>query len=639
MVYGLWAMISKLFRRSGDGQRDAAQGVVEFALVLPVFLLLIYGVIEFGRLLFFYSAITSSSREAARYGAAVGQNGGGIPYYRDCTGIIAAAKRVGSIAGIQDGDVTIQYDGGPFTSPYASCSSTATVDLGDRIVVKVQTNFQPILPLVNLPPIPINSTTARTIIRSVQIVGTPPDTPTPLPPTATPTPTNTLTPTLTPTNTLTPTPTNTNTPTITPTPDCAAVYITAIWASGDDIWMTVRNDNSTPIFLTASTLTWSLLESDGSADSNAEVDWFRFNGNTYYGGNDPSSPTSANPSPPGVQMNANSTASWHMDFDNAASPLVLSSQAVVNLTFDASCAVSGTLFPVEVEIVNPAVSGQQVGTQEETRFEAEGWDTGVGTSNGDGVDRILFEIYDPFGNLIHSQSESALAYCAFGGNGPCATMPDSMWNNLSGGPHTIRARTDANSGVWSPWEEKIFEVPGPLMTPTFTPSPTNTQTPTITPTPTNTLTPTITLTPSITPTPSDTPTPTNTPTMTPTPTPTPDCSQYVASGLTIDPDAKKISLTLFNIHPTDPVDVANIFVTWSGTSQLTTATLGASQIWSGVENPPSALISGFTGDTQIGASSSKPLVLQFASGTLVPSAGTQVVVGFDNSCAVSSTFN
>jgi hypothetical protein len=36
--------------------KDKAQGMVEFALVLPLLLLLVYGIIEAGRMLFIYSA-------------------------------------------------------------------------------------------------------------------------------------------------------------------------------------------------------------------------------------------------------------------------------------------------------------------------------------------------------------------------------------------------------------------------------------------------------------------------------------------------------------------------------------------------------------------------------------------------------
>lgn len=47
----------KLYRKTG-------QGLVEFALIFPLLLLLIFGVIEIGRAFYVYIVVTSTSREA-----------------------------------------------------------------------------------------------------------------------------------------------------------------------------------------------------------------------------------------------------------------------------------------------------------------------------------------------------------------------------------------------------------------------------------------------------------------------------------------------------------------------------------------------------------------------------------------------
>jgi Flp pilus assembly protein TadG len=212
--------------------KQNAQGTLEFALVLPLVLLLVVGIIEAGRMLWIYSATTTASREAARYGSAAGDAGGGTLYYEDCAGIRAAARRVGSLAGIQDANITITYDHGPSTSAFANCNPTFTitdpevedVTLGDRVLVQIAVQYQPIVPLINFSPFTISSTSRRSVLKDVSIEGTPPNpyptfTPTvtqSLTPTVTPTPTPTPTPTHTPTQT--PTSTNTATPTTTPTP-------------------------------------------------------------------------------------------------------------------------------------------------------------------------------------------------------------------------------------------------------------------------------------------------------------------------------------------------------------------------------------------------------------------------------------
>jgi len=220
------------------------QGMVEFALAFPLFLLVLFGIIEFSHLFFSFSMVYAASREAVRYGSASGISENGVPYYQDCDGIAAAAVRIGSLAGVEADDVTISYDHGPYTEGSAPLTCPADVELGDRVVVAVEVHFTPILPLVNLPPIPISSSASHTLIKQLDVAGTPPSSPTPKPPTDTPTPlptattvtltptetelptetlmpsqtaTFTASPTVTATSTSTPLPTDTPTPTATPT--------------------------------------------------------------------------------------------------------------------------------------------------------------------------------------------------------------------------------------------------------------------------------------------------------------------------------------------------------------------------------------------------------------------------------------
>jgi Flp pilus assembly protein TadG len=56
------------FRRS-----DKGQAVVEMALILPILLMLLFGIVEFGRIFNTYMIVTDLSREGARLGA-VGDN-------------------------------------------------------------------------------------------------------------------------------------------------------------------------------------------------------------------------------------------------------------------------------------------------------------------------------------------------------------------------------------------------------------------------------------------------------------------------------------------------------------------------------------------------------------------------------------
>src|SRR4030042_874326 len=228
-------------------KREYAQTMVEFALVFPIVLLITYGMIEFGRMLFIYAAVTGASREGARYGAAAGEVNTDefgipevVPHYQHCTGIRNAVQRGAILTPIDVGDVSIWYDHGPETGHITnSCrpvdaNKKDLINMGDRIGVHVVAHYSPIIPFFGLNGFDINSENARTTLVNVDVVGTslppvPSNTPTRTPgpsPTRTPNYTPTRTPTVTLTGTATHTPTVTLTgqptqsPTMTSTPAC-----------------------------------------------------------------------------------------------------------------------------------------------------------------------------------------------------------------------------------------------------------------------------------------------------------------------------------------------------------------------------------------------------------------------------------
>jgi len=203
--------------------------MLEFALVLPILLMLIYGLFEVGRVIFIYSSVTTASREAVRYGSTTGLNEAGTVFrYQDCKGIRQAAKDVGFLADIQDSDIEIDFYHGVYEPfPFATCpqgldeDTTIKVKSGDRIKVMVSAPYSPVVPIVPISPRNIIAYNYRTYLGSIAIEIT-----SYVIPTNTPTSTVTSTPTLTPTNTSTPTitstptrtPTATNTPLLSPTP-------------------------------------------------------------------------------------------------------------------------------------------------------------------------------------------------------------------------------------------------------------------------------------------------------------------------------------------------------------------------------------------------------------------------------------
>ncbi len=174
-------------------KKHTAQAMVEFAIVLPILLLLLYGILEAGRLLFMYSSIVTASRQAVRYGSATGIGTGGVFRYQDCAGIRLAAQKADFLNAFDDEDIFIYHDEGPnLPSPIgknqvqycldpAAPSDTAFTPSGNsnRLVVEIKGDFNPIVRLV--PFIartvangnPITARSARTILTGVSIQVTP----------------------------------------------------------------------------------------------------------------------------------------------------------------------------------------------------------------------------------------------------------------------------------------------------------------------------------------------------------------------------------------------------------------------------------------------------------------------------------
>jgi len=143
-------------RRHGRN-KARGQGLVELALVLPLFLLLIFGIIDAGRLIVTYNTLANSARSAARV-AVVNQSTSGTD---TCDTLLATAWPVGcgvvagGAVGVEEADVVVTYrnptDTGPCTPVELNC--VAQVD--------VSGHFQALTPFIGqlIGPIDLKSTT------------------------------------------------------------------------------------------------------------------------------------------------------------------------------------------------------------------------------------------------------------------------------------------------------------------------------------------------------------------------------------------------------------------------------------------------------------------------------------------------
>jgi len=139
---------------TNSGQRSRGQGFVEFALILPVLLLLLLGIIEFGYVFAAYSGMFNAAREGTRYG---------VVNPRDVSGIVGHAREKVFLADQAAVDIAVKYDSGPDTSEF---TDPAQVQIGDRVLVYLTHDLPTITPVIQpiAPTLPIRTEAARTVI-------------------------------------------------------------------------------------------------------------------------------------------------------------------------------------------------------------------------------------------------------------------------------------------------------------------------------------------------------------------------------------------------------------------------------------------------------------------------------------------
>lgn len=153
-----------------DASAHHGQALVEFALILPVFLLLVFGVVDGGRYVFANSAISNAAREAARLGSveaswmgssdASCSTAGGPVCPSDATALLAditaAANRqmapFGSVTAIhldcQPSSGTPPTGAWTRTAATSNCGTAANRASGGYLSVRVTFTWRAITPIV-----------------------------------------------------------------------------------------------------------------------------------------------------------------------------------------------------------------------------------------------------------------------------------------------------------------------------------------------------------------------------------------------------------------------------------------------------------------------------------------------------------
>jgi Flp pilus assembly protein TadG len=126
-------------------RREEAQSLAEFALILPIFLILVFGIIDFGMGLRAYITVAQATREGARYGVVGNQAGtftaGGTG---DCDGS-TETNIIGKVCATMNGlDLT---DIQTVTAECPDTSTTPPCSPGDAIEVHAEYQYHYITPV------------------------------------------------------------------------------------------------------------------------------------------------------------------------------------------------------------------------------------------------------------------------------------------------------------------------------------------------------------------------------------------------------------------------------------------------------------------------------------------------------------
>lgn len=134
----------------GAAARTRGQSLVEFALLLPLLLLILFGVIDFGRSIFQYSTLSEGARQAGRLAvvdqtvatikAEARSRSAGIELDADPNGVRTCFKGP-SISGPQLAC--------SITTPGTLCESGTAVTIGCLAIVETQSTFRALTPVIS----------------------------------------------------------------------------------------------------------------------------------------------------------------------------------------------------------------------------------------------------------------------------------------------------------------------------------------------------------------------------------------------------------------------------------------------------------------------------------------------------------
>jgi Flp pilus assembly protein TadG len=144
-----------VLRDLGQKRARAGQSLTELPIVLVLFLVVTFGIVDAGRVIFMYNTVSLAAREGVRYAVVRGSASGHAATADDVTAYVRS-KTVGLPV-----DVTVSW-----CAPTLGCSSLPASpfnDPGSSVAVTVHSLFTPVTPFV---PGPFNLNSASRMVIS-----------------------------------------------------------------------------------------------------------------------------------------------------------------------------------------------------------------------------------------------------------------------------------------------------------------------------------------------------------------------------------------------------------------------------------------------------------------------------------------
>jgi Flp pilus assembly protein TadG len=159
--------------RRGHRVGSRGQALAEFALVAPIFFLLLFGLIDFGRYVYYVQILNNAAREGARYAIVHGANGlpsSGPPApgttSSDQSGANVQSTVRNYLVGVigQSTSLTVSVCWrSSLDPPCNGAPSPRDNSRGNLVDVNVNYNFRSVIPIVPIPPITVQGASTLVI--------------------------------------------------------------------------------------------------------------------------------------------------------------------------------------------------------------------------------------------------------------------------------------------------------------------------------------------------------------------------------------------------------------------------------------------------------------------------------------------